>query len=362
MRRGRRRSPVSRPEDGAFAIRRRRALRRAVARAAARVHRRRISQRRGARSDGKRRPRAHDRAHAPARVRGARRARHRAQIDRLGGEIGFDVAASTITIARTGASAATSRRWSSLIVKLLATPTFPDDELARLLRETRAELHRGARQRSRARRSTFRRTLFAGSPVRAHVAAERSTLGAIDATTCCAHHARHYVRQNAVIALAGDVDRSRPPSASRASLTRALPSGRERSPDVLDDPKPLAGRHLVFVDKPERTQTQILIGSLGTSAHDPDHVAAHRRERRLRRHVHVASHARGARQARLVIRRVARASASIGGATRSRCGRSPPSTDAAACIALELELLAKLLQDGVTEREVKFMQKYLTRS
>ena len=32
------------------------------------------------------------------------------------------------------------------------------------------------------------------------------------------------------------------------------------------------GRHLVFVDKPDRTQTQILIGGLGTSAHDADHV------------------------------------------------------------------------------------------
>ncbi len=32
------------------------------------------------------------------------------------------------------------------------------------------------------------------------------------------------------------------------------------------------GRRLLVVDKPERTQTQILVGTLGTSAHDEDHV------------------------------------------------------------------------------------------
>ena len=33
-----------------------------------------------------------------------------------------------------------------------------------------------------------------------------------------------------------------------------------------------AGRRLLVVDKPERTQTQILVGTLGTSPHDDDHV------------------------------------------------------------------------------------------
>ena len=33
-----------------------------------------------------------------------------------------------------------------------------------------------------------------------------------------------------------------------------------------------AGRRLLVVDKPERTQTQILVGTMGTSAHDDDHV------------------------------------------------------------------------------------------
>jgi zinc protease len=33
------------------------------------------------------------------------------------------------------------------------------------------------------------------------------------------------------------------------------------------------GRRVLIVDKPERTQTQILIGTLGTHSDDPDHVA-----------------------------------------------------------------------------------------
>ncbi len=40
----------------------------------------------------------------------------------------------------------------------------------------------------------------------------------------------------------------------------------------------------------------------------------------------------------------------------------PSQTDAAACVALEIELLEKLVADGVTEKELKFIQKYLGRS
>src|SRR5690606_32750779 len=56
---------------------------------------------------------------------------------------------------------------------------------------------------------------------------------------------------------------------------RVVPKGvaaRGREPAPLP-PAPLAAPRVVIVDKPERTQTQILIGCLGTRPSDEDHTA-----------------------------------------------------------------------------------------
>src|SRR5207253_3567377 len=44
------------------------------------------------------------------------------------------------------------------------------------------------------------------------------------------------------------------------------------APDEVAEPSMASGRRLVVVDKPERTQTQILIATMGTSPYDEDHV------------------------------------------------------------------------------------------
>lgn len=279
-------------------------------------------------------------------------------IDRLGGEIGFDVAASTTAISGQ-VLVRNVDAFVDLIVKLLATPTFPDDELQRLLRETRAELLESLDNDRGLADRFFRRKLFEGHGYGRTSRGTAASLGTIDRDGVRAHHARHYVRQNAVIALAGDVDEATAERLAR-KITSALPSA-ERSPDVLDDPKPLAGRHLVFVDKPERTQTQILIGALGTSAHDPDHVA-----------LTVANSIFGGTFTSRLTREVrGKRGWSYGASSRLGVDRRrhsfvmwtfPASTDAGPCIALELDLLAKLVSEGVTEREVKFIQKYISRS
>ena len=46
----------------------------------------------------------------------------------------------------------------------------------------------------------------------------------------------------------------------------------DAGPDEVAEPAMKAGRRLLVVDKPERTQTQILVGTLGMSAHDEDHA------------------------------------------------------------------------------------------
>src|SRR5581483_9797823 len=80
----------------------------------------------------------------------------------------------------------------------------------------------------------------------------------------------HFVRVNLVVALAGDVTEEQA-RALAEMIVRDVPNGTAPS-DTVPEPAQPPGRRLLFVDKPDRTQTQILIGTLGTHPEDDDHV------------------------------------------------------------------------------------------
>jgi zinc protease len=82
-------------------------------------------------------------------------------IDRLGGELGVDVAASTTAMAGQVLTRNASQ-FVDLIAKLLSKPAFAQDELDRLLRETRAELLESLDNDRGLADRFFRRKLFEG--------------------------------------------------------------------------------------------------------------------------------------------------------------------------------------------------------
>jgi zinc protease len=281
-----------------------------------------------------------------------------ATIDRLGAELSVDVSASNVTI-----HAQVIRRnlepFIELVARLLGTPTFDDDELARLRRETIAEIIEARDSDRSLAQVAFRRAVFAGHPYARSAVGTPSSVESIARTDVRTLYAEEYRRGSLVLGFAGDVTRD---EAARFGerLARALPEGPSRPCDVAH-PAPASGRRLVFVDKPERTQTQILIGSLGTWPRDPDHVplsvgcaifggtftSRMMREVRSKRGWSYGAYARLAIEQR-------RHSFSM--------WTFPAATDTAACIELELQMLEDLLTNGVTSKETTFMKRYLTRS
>lgn len=279
-------------------------------------------------------------------------------IDALGGELGADVATSATTV-HLEVIKRSLDRFIDLGATLLARPTFPEAELSRLLREAEAELIE-ARDSDRSLCSrAFRRTLFAGHPYGRRIAGTIPTLRAISRDDVAAFYARHYTRRNAVVAVSGDIE----PDEARAIAERllaGLPEG-EVIPDPVRDPEPRPGRRLVIVDKPDRTQTQMVIGGLGTDAHDPDHFA-----------LVVANTAFGGTFSSRLMQEVrVKRGWSYGAYSRVGFDRhrdaftmwaAPSAQDAAACLALELELLHGLRHQGITQDELTFVQRYLVRS
>jgi zinc protease len=279
-------------------------------------------------------------------------------IDRLGGEVSFEVAISSTAV---GAQvlARNATPFVDLLAKMIATPAFDEGELARLLRETRAELLESLDNDRGLADRFFRKKLFGAHGYGRTSRGTAASIGAIDREGVRVHHQKHYVRENAIVAMSGDVEPTFAEKLAR-TIVDALPRGTAPG-EVLDDPTPITGRQLVFVDKPDRTQTQILIGSLGTSAHDPDHVP-----------LVVANNIFGGTFTSRLTREVrGKRGWSYGASSRLGVDRRrhsfamwtfPAATDAAACIELEISLLEKLLDGGVTDREIKFMQRYISRS
>jgi zinc protease len=118
---------------------------------------------------------------------------------------------------------------------------------------------------------------------------------------------------------------------------------------------------LRIVDKPERTQTQIQIGCLGTHPRDHDHTAL------------LVGNAvfGGAFSARLMKEVRSARGWSYGASSRLGLDRVreafsmwtfPASSDAAPCIALQLELMERWVAGGISDEELAFAKSYLVKS
>jgi zinc protease len=280
------------------------------------------------------------------------------RIDSLGGSLGADVSHSVagfhgVTIARS------LDAFVDVFIDVIARPGFAQDELERLRRESQAEIVESRDNDRALAQRWFRRKLFEGHAYGRSVGGLISSVGRIEPADVRDHYGRLWIAGNLVFAFAGAIDEA----GARAIAERiqgALSRGTPRV-DTLSEPALPPGRRLVIVDKPERTQTQILIGALGSHPHDPDHTA-----------LHVANTIFGGTfTARMTEEIRAKRGWSYGAYSslpydRHRQSFSmwtfPKADDAAACIRLELEMLAKWRSEGITAEELAWAKRYLVRS
>ncbi|HEX8790096.1 MAG TPA: pitrilysin family protein [Polyangiaceae bacterium] len=280
------------------------------------------------------------------------------RIDVLGAEMAVDTSPSTVAI-HAQVIARNVDAFIDLLAKLLSSPTFPEDELARLRRETAAEIVE-ARDNDRAvAQKAMQRTLFEGHPYGRSPGGKTGSVEHVTRDDVLGFYKKHVVQGNVVIGIAGDVTAARAPELARR-LIASLPKGAPTADDV-PEPSMKPGKRLVVVDKPERTQTQILVGTLGTSPHDEDHVPL------------VVSNAvfGGTFTSRLMREVRSKRGWSYGASARTMIDRHrqgwimwtfPAAEDAAPCLKLTLELMGQWVQGGVTPRELAFIERYLVRS
>ena len=280
------------------------------------------------------------------------------EIDALGGAFGADVSPSTLVFQGT----VITRSLDGLMriaADILARPGFAEAELERLRRETLAELTESLDDDRGLGRRWFRHRLFGAHAYARSVTGTATSLGRITADDLKALYRRIVRPDNLIFAFSGDIERPR--AEALAEQIRGQLSGGPAPDDTISDPAVILGRRLTLVDKPDRTQTQILIGGLGTHPSDPDHLA-----------LHVANTVFGGTfTARLTQEVRAKRGWSYGAYSSLPIDRRrqafsmwtfPKAEDAAPCIQLQLEMLHALRTKGITKKELSWAKKYLVRS
>ena len=281
-----------------------------------------------------------------------------ARIDSLGGSLSTEASQSTLSFH----ASVISRSWLpflDLLGDVLARPALGGSEFELLKRETQSELDDLLDNDRALALRWYRHHQFGTHPY------GRSTIGTRRSVTTCGdqdlvdQHRNRITRDDLVVAISGDIIEQQAQDAFRF-LAEQLPAGRIDSP-VLAEPTRREGRRLLFVNKPERTQTQILIGCLGTHPSDPDHTA-------LLVGNTVFGGTFGARLSREIRseRGWSYGAYSSLGVDRQRQAFTmwtfPKATDTAECIRHQLGMLESWWSEGVTEDELQRAKSYLERS
>jgi zinc protease len=279
-------------------------------------------------------------------------------IDALGAELGIETAPGFVRFS--GSCIKRSLEpMLALVGEILSEPSFPEPELAQLKRESIAALTELTDSDQSLVATHFRRTLFLGHPY------GRSSLGSrksIEAITLEEVRARYLVglsQQARSVGFAGAVTRAEAERLVAKYL--ASPSGAGRARLAAPEPSMRKGRHLRIVDKPERSQTQIQVGCLGTHPRDEDHAAL------------VVGNAvfGGAFTARLMRAVRSERGWSYGASSRLAIDRVreawsmwtfPAASDAVPCIELELALMQEWIEKGISDEELAFAKSYLIKS
>jgi len=153
----------------------------------------------------------------------------------------------------------------------LMHPTFPEAELTKMITQRVNGVRQSKDSAAQVIGIYFNGYLLGSHPYARPAGGDEQSLARISRDTVAKFYAAYYKPGNAILAVVGDFN-----SADLEKLLAAQfgswPAG--SAPAVpISDPKPVIGKRLLLVDKPDSTQTYFRIGNVGISRTNPDRVA-----------------------------------------------------------------------------------------
>jgi zinc protease len=247
----------------------------------------------------------------------------------------------------------------TLLSDVVTRPDFPSSEADKLRREIAAQLDELRDDDGQLVRRFFARQLYGEHPYGRTIIGTERTLPRLDAARAREWYARTVTSDGLLVGFAGDVA----PSEAQALAERAfgaLPRG-DAGMHRYPDPPTRRGMRITIVDKPERTQSQILWGQPAPQWGTPDFFA-----------LQVATCAYGGTfTARLMNEVRSKRGFSYGASARLGQGRGrkalvahifPSLEQTPEALRLVLDLHREWVEGGITQEELEFARGYLARS
>lgn len=159
-------------------------------------------------------------------------------------------------------------RYAEVLADVLANPTFPADEFEHERQLAVEDIKNVRNDDAELARHFFARYLYRGHPLGRPTRGYLASLAALRPEDCAAYWRAHVRRGNIIVVLAGAIDREAAERFVRQVTARVAAGPREtfRQPP----PPKLKGIRVLVVDKPARTQTQVVIGRPSLNWRSPD--------------------------------------------------------------------------------------------
>ncbi|HTS11501.1 MAG TPA: pitrilysin family protein [Candidatus Limnocylindrales bacterium] len=185
---------------------------------------------------------------------------------RMGADLGAQAGADTSAISASGL-AEFSSGLLELIADLARNASFPENEFERERRQKLEELKIERTTPGFLANERFRRVLFGEHPY-AIIAPTESQVAAYRREQLLDFYRRHYVPADALFIVVGDFATD----AMLAEIEKSFGSWSVPKPGVAPSPAPpkAVGRRVRLVHLPGTVQTQVLLGNLAITRHDPD--------------------------------------------------------------------------------------------
>ena len=247
----------------------------------------------------------------------------------------------------------------TLLADVILRPDFPALEADKLKREIAAQLDELRDDDGQLARRYFTRALYGTHPYGRTVLGTQASLERLHLDAARRWHQRALRGGNVVFGVAGDVEAAEVAEAMARHFSALPPGGGEAGARPTVPRR--SGMRITLVDKPERTQSQILLGQPAPRWHDPDFLP-----------LQVATTAFGGTfTARLMDEVRSKRGLSYGASARLGQGRGakalvahvfPSLEQTPETLALVLGLWRDWVVEGLTEAEVAFARGYLAKS
>ena len=188
-------------------------------------------------------------------------------LDRLGSDLESDVSQGWLT----WQGDTLTRSWpqvQTLLLDIITRPDFPEDELAKLQRELEADILRIRDHDRSLNRRFYDRYLFGAHPYGRPPSGTLRGIASVDPEDGARFHKAHMRAGNLVVGFSGDIDRAAV-DAFVDTLAARVPAG-SSAPVTVTPPTAPRGRQVLLVDKPERSQNQVLVGHFAMPVTSPD--------------------------------------------------------------------------------------------